>query len=84
MRKWNDGFLWQAGRYYQAVIQYQRIVSWLEMECGVSKDQQQAIQDLLLVAHLNLAICYLRLRDFSNVVENCNKVQDYHPSIITL
>ncbi|XP_042562703.1 peptidyl-prolyl cis-trans isomerase FKBP5 [Clupea harengus] len=64
----------KAGRYYQAVIQYQRIVSWLEMECGVSKDQQQAIQDLLLVAHLNLAICYLRLRDFSNVVENCNKV----------
>ncbi|XP_062853958.1 peptidyl-prolyl cis-trans isomerase FKBP5 [Trichomycterus rosablanca] len=63
----------KAGRYYQAVIQYQRIVTWLEMECGTEKEQQ-AIQALLLVAHLNLALCYLRLREYAQVVENCNKV----------
>ena len=71
----------QSGRYYHAVIQYQRIVSWLEMECGIGKEQQQAIQALLLVAHLNLALCYLRLREYSQTVENCNKVeyrQPYH------
>ncbi|KAL2090962.1 hypothetical protein ACEWY4_013225 [Coilia grayii] len=66
----------KVGRYHQAVIQYQRIVSWLEMECGVSEGQQQAIQELLLVAHLNLALCHLRLREYSHVVENCNKVID--------
>ncbi|KAG5274634.1 hypothetical protein AALO_G00138450 [Alosa alosa] len=64
----------KACRYHQAVIQYQRIVCWLEMECGVSKQQQQAIQDLLLVAHLNLALCYLRLQEYSHVIDNCNKV----------
>lgn len=65
----------QAGRYNHAVIQYHQIVIWLEMECGVGKEQQQAIQALLLVAHLNLALCYLRLREYSQTVENCNKVE---------
>lgn len=64
----------QAGRYNYAVIQYQWIINWLEMECGAGKEQQQAIQALLLVAHLNLALCFLRLRDYSQTVENCNKV----------
>lgn len=64
----------QAGRYYQAVIQYQRIVTWLEMECGAGKEQQQAVQALMLVAHLNLALCYLRLQEYSQAVESCNKV----------
>ncbi|XP_053493076.1 peptidyl-prolyl cis-trans isomerase FKBP5 isoform X3 [Ictalurus furcatus] len=64
----------KAGRYYQAIIQYQRIVTWLEMECGAGKEQQQSIQAILLVAHLNLALCFLRLREYSQAVDNCNKV----------
>ncbi|XP_068170540.1 peptidyl-prolyl cis-trans isomerase FKBP5 isoform X1 [Antennarius striatus] len=64
----------KAGRHYQAVIQYQRIVSWLEMECGTGIEQQKMIQDFILTSHLNLALCYLRLKEFSQVVENCNKV----------
>ncbi|XP_059426690.1 peptidyl-prolyl cis-trans isomerase FKBP5-like [Carassius carassius] len=69
----------KAGRYNFAVIQYQRIVNWLEMECGAGKEQQQAIQALLLVAHLNLALCFLRLREYSQTVENCNKVMELDP-----
>ena len=69
----------KAGRYNYAVIQYQRIVNWLEMECGNGKEQLQAIQALLLVAHLNLALCYLRLREYSQTVENCNKVMELDP-----
>ncbi|XP_040890906.1 peptidyl-prolyl cis-trans isomerase FKBP5 [Toxotes jaculatrix] len=64
----------KAGRYFQAVIQYQRIVSWLEIECGTGLEQQKKIQDFILTAHLNLALCFLRLKEFSQVVENCNKV----------
>ncbi|XP_028261381.1 peptidyl-prolyl cis-trans isomerase FKBP5 [Parambassis ranga] len=63
----------KAGRYYQAVIQYQRIISWLEMECGTGLDQQKRIQNYVLTAHLNLALCFLRLKDFSQAVDNCNK-----------
>lgn len=44
------------------------------MEYGAGKEQQQAIQAFLLVANLNLALCYLRLREYSQAVESCNKV----------
>ncbi|XP_068598846.1 peptidyl-prolyl cis-trans isomerase FKBP5 [Brachionichthys hirsutus] len=64
----------KAGRHYQAVIQYQRIVSWLEMECGTGMEQQKMIQDFILTSHLNLALCFMRLQEFTQVVENCNKV----------
>ncbi|KAM4613633.1 peptidyl-prolyl cis-trans isomerase FKBP5 [Polymixia lowei] len=64
----------KAGQFYQAVIQYQRIVSWLEMECGAGIEQQKRIQDFLLISQLNLALCFLRLKEFSHVVDNCNKV----------
>ncbi|XP_017263736.1 peptidyl-prolyl cis-trans isomerase FKBP5 [Kryptolebias marmoratus] len=64
----------KAGRYQQAVIQYQRIISWLELECGSGMEQYKLIQDYVLTAHLNLALCFLRLKEFSQVVDNCNKV----------
>ncbi|XP_040059218.2 peptidyl-prolyl cis-trans isomerase FKBP5 isoform X1 [Gasterosteus aculeatus] len=64
----------KGGLYYQAVIQYQRIISWLEMECGFGIEQQKRIQSFLLTAHLNLALCFLRIKDFSQAVDNCNKV----------
>ncbi|XP_048872470.1 peptidyl-prolyl cis-trans isomerase FKBP5 [Brienomyrus brachyistius] len=63
----------KAACYPQAVIQYQRIVSWLEMECGLGAEQQQSVKTLLLVAQLNLALCHLRLREYTHAVENCNK-----------
>lgn len=44
------------------------------MECGAQSEEQKRIQDFLLISHLNLALCYLRMKEFSHVVENCNKV----------
>ncbi|CAK6974210.1 peptidyl-prolyl cis-trans isomerase FKBP5 [Scomber scombrus] len=64
----------KAERYQQAVIQYQRIIMWLEMECGNGIEQLKRIQDFVIKAHLNLALCFLRMKEFSQVVENCNKV----------
>ncbi|KAG1942742.1 peptidyl-prolyl cis-trans isomerase FKBP5 [Pimephales promelas] len=69
----------KTGLYNHAVIQYQQIVNWLEMECGTDKEHLQAIQSFLLVAHLNLALCYLRLREYSQTVDNCNKVMELDP-----
>ncbi|XP_077384949.1 peptidyl-prolyl cis-trans isomerase FKBP5 [Festucalex cinctus] len=71
---------YKAGHYYHAVIQYERIVSWLEMEFGNGLEQQKRINDFLLSAHLNLALCFLRIQDFSLVVDNCNKVIDLDAS----
>lgn len=64
----------KAGHYHQAVIQYQRIIVWLEMECGNGIDQHKRIKEFLVMAHLNLAMCFLKLKEFSQAIENCNKV----------
>ncbi|XP_074833934.1 peptidyl-prolyl cis-trans isomerase FKBP5 isoform X1 [Carettochelys insculpta] len=63
----------QAGKYTQAVIQYGKIVSWLEMEYGLSESESKEAQSFLLAAYLNLAMCYLKLREYIKAVECCNK-----------
>lgn len=64
----------QEGKYLQAVIQYGKIVSWLEMEYGLSEKESKASDSFLLAAFLNLAMCYLKLREYAKAVECCDKV----------
>nr|XP_060629172.1 peptidyl-prolyl cis-trans isomerase FKBP5 [Anolis sagrei ordinatus]XP_060629173.1 peptidyl-prolyl cis-trans isomerase FKBP5 [Anolis sagrei ordinatus]XP_060629174.1 peptidyl-prolyl cis-trans isomerase FKBP5 [Anolis sagrei ordinatus]XP_060629176.1 peptidyl-prolyl cis-trans isomerase FKBP5 [Anolis sagrei ordinatus]XP_060629177.1 peptidyl-prolyl cis-trans isomerase FKBP5 [Anolis sagrei ordinatus]XP_060629178.1 peptidyl-prolyl cis-trans isomerase FKBP5 [Anolis sagrei ordinatus] len=63
----------KEGKYLQAVIQYGKIVSWLEMEYGLSERESKASESLLLAAFLNLAMCSLKLRDYTKAIEYCNK-----------
>ncbi|KAK2489552.1 hypothetical protein MC885_006860 [Smutsia gigantea] len=63
----------KGGKYMQAVIQYGKIVSWLEMEYGLSEKESKASESFLLAAFLNLAMCYLKLREYSKAVECCDK-----------
>ncbi|XP_061788845.1 peptidyl-prolyl cis-trans isomerase FKBP5 [Nerophis lumbriciformis] len=77
--KHKGNLYYKGGHYYQAVVQYQRIISWLEMECGNGLEQQNRINNFLSMAHLNLALCFLRIKDFSQVVQNCNKVIEIDP-----
>uniref|UniRef100_A0A8D0H3F7 peptidylprolyl isomerase n=1 Tax=Sphenodon punctatus TaxID=8508 RepID=A0A8D0H3F7_SPHPU len=63
----------KEGKYRQAVIQYGKIVSWLEMEYGLSEGESKASQSFLLAAFLNLAMCFLKLREYIRAVEYCDK-----------
>ncbi|XP_019369315.1 PREDICTED: peptidyl-prolyl cis-trans isomerase FKBP5 [Gavialis gangeticus] len=63
----------KEGKYMQAVIQYGKIVSWLEMEYGLSERESKASESFLLAAFLNLAMCYLKLREYTKAVECCDK-----------
>lgn len=63
----------KEGKYLQAVIQYGKIVSWLEMEYGLSEKESKASESFLLAAFLNLAMCYLKLREYAKAVECCDK-----------
>ncbi|KFO23156.1 Peptidyl-prolyl cis-trans isomerase FKBP5 [Fukomys damarensis] len=63
----------KGGKYMQAVIQYGKIVSWLEMEYGLSEKELKASESFLLAAFLNLAMCYLKLREYAKAVECCDK-----------
>ncbi|NXU49064.1 FKBP4 isomerase, partial [Turnix velox] len=61
------------GKYKLAALQYKKIVSWLEHESGLSDEEDTKAKSLRLAAHLNLAMCHLKLKEYSQALENCNK-----------
>lgn len=64
----------QEGKYKRAALQYKKIVSWLEHESGLPDEEDTKAKSLRLAAHLNLAMCHLKLKEYSQALENCNKV----------
>lgn len=44
------------------------------MEYGLSEKESKASESFLLAAFLNLAMCYLKLREYTKAVECCDKV----------
>lgn len=63
----------KEGKYKQASVQYRRIVSWLEHESGLSPEDESKAKALQLAAHLNLAMCFLKLQEPNQALENCDK-----------
>lgn len=49
-------------------------MSWLEHESGLAEEEESKAKTLRLAAHLNLAMCHLKLKEYSQALENCNKV----------
>lgn len=63
----------KEGKYKQALLQYKKIISWLEYKSSFSNEEIQKAQALRLASHLNLAMCHLKLQSFSAAIESCNK-----------
>ncbi|CAH2276358.1 peptidyl-prolyl cis-trans isomerase FKBP4 [Pelobates cultripes] len=70
----------KAGRYRQAIIQYKKIISWLEHESGLQQEESDKAKALLLAASLNLAACYLKLGEHRGALEHCNKALEMDPN----
>ncbi|XP_019371405.1 PREDICTED: peptidyl-prolyl cis-trans isomerase FKBP4, partial [Gavialis gangeticus] len=70
----------KEGKYKQATLQYKKIVSWLEHESGLSEEDDAKAKTLKLAAHLNLAMCHLKLKEYSQALENCNKALELDSS----
>ncbi|XP_018431967.1 PREDICTED: peptidyl-prolyl cis-trans isomerase FKBP4 [Nanorana parkeri] len=68
----------KAGKFRQAVIQYKKIIQWLEHESGLS--EQENAKSLLLAAFLNLAACCLKLSEYRQALEHCNKALEFEPN----
>lgn len=64
----------QEGKYKQASVQYKKIVSWLEHESGLGEEDEKKAKALRLAAHLNLAMCFLKIKEHNQALENCDKV----------
>ncbi|CAL8358731.1 unnamed protein product [Lota lota] len=63
----------KEGKYKQATVQYKRIVTWLESESDLVEEDEQKAKALRLAAHLNLAMCYLKIQEAAQALENCDK-----------
>lgn len=63
----------KEGKYKQASVQYKRIVSWLENESALQEEDEKKATSLRLAAHLNLAMCYLKIQEPSPALGNCDK-----------
>ncbi|XP_073170090.1 peptidyl-prolyl cis-trans isomerase FKBP4 isoform X3 [Lepidochelys kempii] len=63
----------KEGKYKQATLQYKKIASWLEHETGFSEEDDAKAKSLRLAALLNLAMCHLKLKEYSLALENCSK-----------
>ncbi|XP_033015728.1 peptidyl-prolyl cis-trans isomerase FKBP4 [Lacerta agilis] len=70
----------KEGKYKRAALQYKKIVSWLEHETGLSGADEAKAESLRLAAHLNLAMCHLKLKEYSQALENCNKALELDSS----
>ncbi|XP_063785264.1 peptidyl-prolyl cis-trans isomerase FKBP4 [Pseudophryne corroboree] len=70
----------KEGRFRQAVIQYKKIILWLEHESGLSGEDDAKAKSLLLAASLNLAACYLKLGEHRAALEHCNKALEFQPN----
>ncbi|XP_044050622.1 peptidyl-prolyl cis-trans isomerase FKBP4 [Siniperca chuatsi] len=70
----------KEGKYKQASVQYKRIVSWLEHESGLSEEDEKKVKALRLAAHLNLAMCFLKLQEPNQALESCDKALELDAS----
>ncbi|KAH1186763.1 peptidyl-prolyl cis-trans isomerase FKBP4 [Mauremys mutica] len=70
----------KEGKYKQATLQYKKIVSWLEHETGFSEEDDAKAKSLRLAALLNLAMCHLKLKEYSLALENCSKALELDSS----
>ncbi|XP_072256196.1 peptidyl-prolyl cis-trans isomerase FKBP4 [Pyxicephalus adspersus] len=70
----------KAGKFRQAIIQYKKIIQWLEHESGLSDEESSKSKSLLLAASLNLAACYLKLGEHRQALDHCNKALEFEPN----
>ncbi|XP_077567987.1 peptidyl-prolyl cis-trans isomerase FKBP4 [Stigmatopora nigra] len=70
----------KEGKFTQASVQYNRIISWLKNELALSEEEKKVAKALRLAAYLNLAMCYLKLKEPNQALENCNKALELDES----
>lgn len=60
-------------KYSLAVKRYQKIIEYLQNEVYDLEEQQTKSNKLQLAAHLNLGASFLKLKEYRNAMESCEK-----------
>ncbi|PVD33481.1 hypothetical protein C0Q70_04737 [Pomacea canaliculata] len=61
------------GNYSKAVRYYKQVISYLEYETSLTGEEKEERDALILSSHLNLAMCHLKLKEYSEAEEACKK-----------
>nr|KAG5689470.1 hypothetical protein BaRGS_021017 [Batillaria attramentaria] len=70
----------KKGSYSKAITNYKKIVSFLEHETSFQTDEEKQLKEqLLLAAHLNIAMCHLKLKEYVETEDSCAKVLEMDP-----
>nr|CAD7460451.1 unnamed protein product [Timema tahoe] len=72
----------KAEKYQLALKMYKKIITFLEHELGFEGEKNDERKALLLAAHLNLAMCYLKLTENLEARDQCDKALELDPNNI--
>ncbi|CAG2053396.1 unnamed protein product [Timema podura] len=72
----------KAEKYQLALKMYKKIITFLEHELGFEGEKNDERKALLLAAHLNLAMCYLKLTENLEARDECDKALELDPNNI--
>jgi len=64
---------WQAGKFKVAKFQYGRVVEYLQFSDALEGEHGVERDRLLLAAHLNLALCHLKLGNDAAARDSANR-----------
>jgi len=65
--------LFKGGRFRQAQGKYKKALGFIEPGPNFSEEEKQQLRDHKLSLYLNLAAVKLKVLDYKEVIENCNK-----------
>lgn len=66
--------LFKKGEYDLAMKKYNKILDFLEHEVYDTEERKAKSKQLQIAARLNVAACFLKLKEYHKAVEACNKV----------
>lgn len=70
----------KAGKYKLAIKQYKKIIEYIQYETNLEdKDLEKECRQLELAGNLNSALCYLKLEDYTEARNCCDKVIETDP-----
>lgn len=72
----------KAEKYKLAVKQYKKVIHLLEYDAGLDDEKKAESQSVLLAGHLNLSMVYLKLKDYSSVLEHATKAVGMDPNSV--
>mmetsp|Transcript_7 Transcript_7/g.16 ORF Transcript_7/g.16 Transcript_7/m.16 type:complete len:283 (-) Transcript_7:2-850(-) len=79
----DQGNAWfQEGQYFRASEKYRKVQIWLDYTFANDDDEQKKMDDILLPALVNLGICQIKLKQYSEAVNTCRLALQIDDSVV--